>query len=98
MNEVEIPLKLGGIGAIKAELRDLKGQIANATDAESMAKLAMRAGELKDQLQDANEAVNTFSTGSKFEAVGNSIGGIKDSLMSLDFAEAAEARFTVRRA
>ena len=90
MNEVEIPLKLGGIGAIKAELRDLKGQIANATDAESMAKLAMRAGELKDQLQDANQAVNTFSTGSKFEAVGNSIGGIKDSLMSLDFAEAAE--------
>lgn len=88
MNEVEIPLKLGGIAAIKAELRDLKGQIANATDAESMAKLAQRAGELKDQLQDANDAVNTFATGSKFEAVSNSFGSIKDSLMSLDFEEA----------
>jgi len=90
MNEVEIPIKLGGIGAIKAELRELKGAIANATDPADIARLAQRAGELKDQLQDANEAVNTFATGSKFEAVGNSLGGIKDSLMSLDFEEASE--------
>lgn len=90
MNEVEIPLKLGGIGAIKAELRELKGAIANATDPADIARLAQRAGELKDQLADANEAVNTFATGSKFEQVGNSLGGIKDSLMSLDFEEASE--------
>jgi hypothetical protein len=90
MNEVEIPLKLGGLGAIKAELRELKGAIANATDPADIARLAQRAGELKDQLADANEAVNTFATGSKFEAVGNSLGGIKDSLMSLDFEEASQ--------
>jgi hypothetical protein len=88
MNEVEIPLKITGIGAIKAELRDLKGAIANATDPESIQALSMRAGELKDQLKDANEAVNVFASGSKFEQVSNSIGGIKDSLMSLDFEEA----------
>ena len=90
MNEVEIPLKLGGIGAIKAELRELKGAIADATDPEDIARLAARAGELKDQLADANEAVNTFATGSKFEQVSNSLGGIKDSLLSLDFDEAAQ--------
>jgi hypothetical protein len=90
MNEVEIPLKLGGLGAIKAELKELKGAIANATDPEDIARLAQRAGELKDQLADANDAVNTFATGSKFEQVGNSIGGIKDSLMSLDFEEASQ--------
>jgi hypothetical protein len=90
MNEVEIPLKLGGIGAIKAELRELKGAIANATDPADIARLAQRAGELKDQLADANDAVNAFATGSKFEQVGNSIGGIKDSLMSLDFEEASQ--------
>jgi hypothetical protein len=90
MNEVEIPLKLGGLGAIKAELRELKGAIANATDPADIARLAQRAGELKDQLADANEAVNTFATGSKFEQVGNSLGGIKDSLMSLDFEEASQ--------
>jgi len=90
MNEVEIPLKLGGIGAIKAELKSLKSAIADATDPEDIARLSQRAGELKDQLSDANEAVNTFATGSKFEQVSNSLGGIKDSLLSLDFDEAAQ--------
>jgi hypothetical protein len=90
MNEVEIPIKLGGIGAIKAELKSLKGAIAEATDPEDIARLSQRAGELKDQLSDANEAVNTFATGSKFEQVSNSLGGIKDSLLSLDFDEAAQ--------
>jgi hypothetical protein len=32
MNEVVIPLKLSGIAQMKAELRELKGEIANATD------------------------------------------------------------------
>lgn len=90
MNEVEIPLKLGGLAAIKAELRDLKGQIANAADAETMTKLAQRAGELKDQLKDANEQIAVFTTGSKFEAVTNSFGSIKNDLMSLDFEGASE--------
>lgn len=90
MNEVEIPLKLGGLAAIKAELRDLKGQIAGASDAETMTKLAQRAGELKDQLKDANEQIAVFTTGSKFEAVSNSFGSIKNDLMSLDFEGASE--------
>jgi len=90
MNEVEIPLKLGGIAAIKAELRDLKGQIADATDPETMTRLAQRAGELKDQLKDANEQIAVFTTGSKFEAVSNSFGAIKGDLMSLDFEGASE--------
>jgi hypothetical protein len=90
MNEVEIPLKIGGIAAIKAELRDLQGQIANATDSDSMLKLAQRAGELKDQIKDANEQVAVFATGSKFEAVSNSFGAIKGDLMSLDFEGASE--------
>ncbi|NBU47934.1 MAG: hypothetical protein EBS34_10950 [Flavobacteriales bacterium] len=90
MNQVEIPLKITGIGAIKKELRDLKGQLANATDPKEMAALAQRAGELSDRLKDANEQVKNFATGSKFEQVSNGIGGIKDSIMSLDFEEAAQ--------
>jgi len=90
MNEVEIPLKIGGIAAIKAELRDLQGQIANATDPETMTKLAQRAGELKDQLKDANEQIAVFATGSKFEAVSNSFAGIKGDLAALDFEGASE--------
>jgi hypothetical protein len=90
MNEVEIPLKLGGIAAIKAELRDLQGQIANAGDADTMTELAQKAGELKDQIKDANEQVAIFATGSKFEAVSNSFGAIKGDLMSLDFEGASQ--------
>lgn len=89
MNEVEIPIKVSGLGAIKAELKALKGEIANATDPADIARLSEAAGQLSDQIKDANEAVAVFSTGSKFEQVSNGLGGIKDSLMSLDFEEAA---------
>jgi hypothetical protein len=90
MNEVEIPLKVSGIGAIKAELKSLKGEIANATDPETMAALAQKAGQLSDQLKDANEQVAVFAVGSKFEAVSNSLSGIKGDLMNLDFEGASE--------
>lgn len=89
MNEVEIPIRVSGLGAIKAELRDLKGEIANATDPAEIARLSMAAGALKDQINDANEAVNVFASGSKFEQVSNGFAGIKDSIMSLDFEEAS---------
>ena len=90
MNEVVIPLKIQGIAQMKAELRELKGSIANATDPAQMTALAQKAGELTDRIKDANDAVNVFASGSKFEQVSNGLGGIKDSLMSLDFEEAAE--------
>ena len=95
MNEVEIPIKVSGLGEIKAELRALKGEIANATDPADIARLSQEAGVLKDKIADANEAVNVFATGSKFEQVSNGIGGIKDSLMSLDFEEASSKAKTL---
>jgi len=90
MNEVVIPLKIQGIAQMKAELRELKGSIASATDPTQMAALAQQAGVLSDRIKDANDAVAVFASGSKFEQVSNGLGGIKDSLMSLDFEEAAE--------
>jgi len=90
MNEVVIPLKIQGIAQMKAELRELKGAIASATDPAQMAALAQQAGVLSDKIKDANDAVAVFASGSKFEQVSNGLGGIKQSLMSLDFEEAAE--------
>lgn len=90
MNEVVIPLKIQGIAQMKAELRELKGELANATDPAQMAALAQQAGVLTDKIKDTNEAVKVFASGSKFEQVSNGLGGIRDSLMSLDFEEAAE--------
>ena len=89
MNEVQIPLKLTGVGSMKAELRQLKAAIAAATDPAQMEMLAQKAGELSDKIKDANDAVNVFASGSKFEQIGNSFDGIKSSLMSLDFEEAS---------
>jgi len=90
MNEVTIPLKIQGIAQMKAELRELKGELANATDPAQMAALAQQAGVLTDKIKDTNEAVKVFASGSKFEQVSNGLGGIQSSLMSLDFEEAAE--------
>lgn len=87
---IEIPIKLGGLAQIKSELRELKGELANATDPEQMQQLAQRAGELQDKLSDANDAVRNFASGSKFEQIGNSFGSMKDSIMSLDFEEASQ--------
>lgn len=89
-NEVEIPLKLSGVQSLKAELRTLKAAIAEASDPEQMAALAARAGEVADRIKDANDAVNVFASGSKFEQISNSFGGIRDSIMSLDFEEASD--------
>ena len=90
MNEVEIPLKITGIGAMKAELRELKGAIASATDPEAMEQLARRAGEVADRLKDANEQVAVFTAGSKFESISNSFAGIGGDIASLDFEGASE--------
>ena len=75
---------------MKAELRELQGAIANATDPETMTELAQRAGELTDRLKDANEQINVFASGSKFEMVSNSFAGIKSDLAALDFEGASE--------
>jgi hypothetical protein len=90
MNEVTIPLKISGIAQMKAELRELKGEIANATDPAQMTALAQRAGEVADRLKDANEQVAVFTAGSKFESISNSLAGVRGDLASLDFEGANE--------
>jgi hypothetical protein len=90
MNEVTIPLKVTGIGAIKAELKGLKGAIADATDPAQIEQLTQRAGELADKLKDVNEKVGAMTTGSKFESVSNSFQLMQNDLMSLDFEGANE--------
>jgi hypothetical protein len=94
MNEVTIPLKISGIAQMKAELKGLKGEIASASDPAQMAALSQKAEGLANNLKDANEQAAAFTEGSKFEQVSNGLGGIKDSLMSLDF-EGAEKKSKV---
>lgn len=76
--------------SLKAQLRELQAQLA-ATDPNSdkYRELAIAAGEVKDQIQDAAEAIGT-QAGGAFERVSGSIGLVTSRLLSLDFAGAAD--------
>ena len=76
--------------SLKAQLKDLQAQLA-ATDPDSAKyrELAAAAGELKDKIQDAAQAVGT-QAGGAFERVGGSLGLVTSRIASLDFEGAAE--------
>jgi hypothetical protein len=88
---VEIPIKLNGLAQIKSELRQLKGELASATDPAQMAMLAEKAGELSDKLKDANEKVAVFASGSGIEKTTNAFSLMQGQLSSMDFEGAAES-------
>jgi len=90
-------IQVGGLKELKAQLRDIKSELLAATDPERMKQLAEAAGELKDRIADANDQVNVFASGSKFEQVNNSFGSLKDSIMNLDFEEASQKAETFRQ-
>jgi len=96
-NEVAIDLTLNGVGSLKSQLKSLKAAIAEASDPAQMDALAKKAGEVSDKIKDANDAVNVFASGSKFEQISSSFGGIKDSIMSLDFEEASQKAKTFQK-
>jgi hypothetical protein len=89
MADQEINIKLTGIAKIRAELKALKGELAEATDPKRMAALAEEAGALSDQLKDANEQAAVFASGSRFEQTSNAFGLMQSQLMSMDFEGAA---------
>jgi hypothetical protein len=76
--------------SLKVQLRELQAQLA-ATDPDSAKyrELAQAAGELKDRVQDAAQAVGT-QAGGAFERVGGSLGLVTSRIANLDFEGAAE--------
>ena len=90
MNEVVIPLKLSGIAALKAELKDLKNQMADAANPEAFAALADRAGEAQKQINKVNGAINDFKKGSNLDQARASFDGLSQSIMNMDFTNAAK--------
>jgi len=76
--------------SLKAQLRELQAQLA-ATDPDSAKyrELSQAAGELKDKIQDAAQAVGT-QAGGAFERVGGSLGLVTSRIANLDFEGAAE--------
>lgn len=89
--DVEIGIKVSGIAAIKKELKDLKGELVNATDPADIERLSKAAGQLSDKIADTNEKIKVFAAGSKFENVANGLGLVGSQLASLDFEGASES-------
>jgi hypothetical protein len=90
MNTVEIPLKLTGVAAIKAELRSLKDQLANATDPETMAALADKAGALQQKLAGINKQIANFNKGSNLDQVKGAFDGLSLSIQDMNFTKASK--------
>jgi hypothetical protein len=90
MNEVVIPLKLSGIAALKAELKDLRNQMADAANPEAFAALADKAGDVKKQINKVNDAINDFKKGSNLDQAKASFDAMGESIMKLDFTKAAK--------
>jgi hypothetical protein len=76
---LETEIKLGNstnsVKSLKAELRQVTNELANldAGSAEFV-KMAQRAGELKDRIDDTKNAVNAFNPEKKFQALADTMG------------------------
>jgi len=70
------------------ELQELA--TTEGVDPNKVQEAAIKVGELKDAIADANEQANIFASGSKYERVSNSIGQISSGIANLDFGKAAE--------
>ena len=90
MNEVVIPLKLSGIAALKAELKDLKNQMADAVNPEAFAALADKAGEVQKQINKVNSSINDFKKGSNLDQARASFDGMSQAITDMDFSAAAK--------
>jgi hypothetical protein len=90
MNEVVIPLKLSGIAALKAELKDLKNQMADAANPEAFAALADKAGDVQKQISKVNNSINEFKKGSNLDQAKASFDGLSQSILNMDFTKAAK--------
>jgi uncharacterized protein YdcH (DUF465 family) len=72
---------------LKQQLREMQQQLSNLdVNSEEFQKLSKEAGELKDKIKDASEAINR-QAGSSFERLSNNAAGLKDSLLNLDFEQ-----------
>ena len=76
--------------SLRAQLRELQEQLANTDpQTEKYRELSKAAGELKDKVKDAAEAVGT-QAGGAFEKVSGSLGLVTSRIANLDFEGAAE--------
>ena len=81
----------GSTNNLKKELKELQQQLANLDpNSKAFQELSVRAGQVKDQINDAAEAVRA-NAGNAFEGLSNNANLLGDRLLSLDFEGVASA-------
>lgn len=71
--------------SLKSQLRQMQQQLANLDpNTEEFQKLSTAAGEIKDKINDASEAIRA-QAGPAFESLGNNAALLKQRLFNLDF-------------
>lgn len=79
------------VSSLTAELKKLKQELATLDpNSQAFQDLANKAGEVKDQMNDAAEAMNA-NAGSAFEVLGNNASLLTQRLASLDFEGVAQS-------
>lgn len=76
--------------SLKAQLRELKAELADTDDEEKFTELSIKAGKLEDKIGDASTAARIFASDSKFEILGNALGNVGQKLLALDFDGAVQ--------
>ena len=81
----------GSSDNLKKQLRELQKELATLDpNSQKFQELSLRAGQVKDQINDAAEAVRA-NAGSAFEGLSNNAGLLTDRLLNLDFEGVASA-------
>lgn len=94
LEPVEVPVStetaVSSIKELKQQLRETNDEIARSEfGSDAFIRATQRSGELKEQINDINEAINS-QRGEAVERLGSQFRGIGDSLSKLDFKEASE--------
>jgi hypothetical protein len=84
------PEAINNAKSLRGQLKELQAQLANTDpQTDKYRELSQAAGELKDKISDAAQAVGT-QAGGAFERVSGSLGLVTSRIASLDFEGAAE--------
>jgi hypothetical protein len=84
------------VKSLRQQLRDANTEVQNLSNADVIDEQKLqaainKAAELKDRFGDANDAVRELATGSDFEKMQNSIGGVGSALKNLNFDKATQS-------
>jgi hypothetical protein len=94
--DITVSADIEPVKSLRQQLTEANREVQNLSNADIVdeAKLQEainKAAELKDRFGDANDAVKELASGSDFEKIKNSIGGVGNSLKNLNFDKATQS-------